>query len=408
MNASPQRLGKPRTSAAVVVALVIVLGIPAGAASVAPVRDGDLIFQTSKSAQSIAIQRATHSPFSHMGMIVHRQGGPFVFEAGGTVEYTPLDAWIASGSGGTYVVKRLRDADARWTAAALERMRNVLRGLEGRPYDTLFEWSDQRMYCSELIWKVYDRVLQVQIGELQQLREFDLGDPEVQRQMRERYGDNVPLEEPVISPAAMYASPLLEVVQDTSVRETVIGLPCEGCEAVFDGIPDALSSQTRIAPANEPGQPLRIEGTVLDAQGRPAPGVIVYAYHTDARGIYPANERAATVYGRRHGRLRGWVKTDAQGRYRFDTIRPASYPNSDIPQHVHMHVIEVGCCTYWIEDVLFDDDPFLTTERRESSGPGGNGVGALRRDGAGWVVVRDIVLGQGVPRYTETQLGPDR
>ena len=187
-----------------------------------------------------------------MGMIVHRQGRPFVFEAGGRVEYTPLEAWIASGSGGMYVVKRLRDAHARWTPDALARMQNVLRGLEGLPYDALFGWSDQRMYCSELIWKVYDRVLHVQIGELQKLREFDLGDPEVERQLRERYGDDVPYDEPVVSPAAMFASPLLDVVENSAdeppaPREAVIGLPCEGCEAVFDGLPDSLASAARIA-----------------------------------------------------------------------------------------------------------------------------------------------------------------
>jgi Permuted papain-like amidase enzyme, YaeF/YiiX, C92 family len=70
------------------------------------------------------------------------------------------------------------------------------------------------MYCSELVWKIYERVLGVRIGELQELREFDLTDPTVRTKLRERYGTQLPLDEPVISPAAMFESPLLELVAE--------------------------------------------------------------------------------------------------------------------------------------------------------------------------------------------------
>ena len=145
-----------------------------------------------------------------------------------------------------------------------------------------------------------------------------------------------------------------------------------------------------------------IEGTVKDRSGKPAPGVIVYAYHTDARGIYPREEHSS---GGRHGRLRGWAKTDGKGDYRFDTIRPAGYPDTDIPSHVHMHVIEVGRCTYYIDDLLFDDDPRLSAEERNRrTGRGGNGIAVPRKDAAGtWLVRRDIVLGQKVPGYPGDQ-----
>ena len=73
-------------------------------------RDGDIIFHTSRSAQSAAIQRATHSPYSHVGLVLYRDGKPFVFEAISTVRYTPLASWIARGDGGHYVVKRLKSA----------------------------------------------------------------------------------------------------------------------------------------------------------------------------------------------------------------------------------------------------------------------------------------------------------
>jgi protocatechuate 3,4-dioxygenase beta subunit len=185
-------------------------------------------------------------------------------------------------------------------------------------------------------------------------------------------------------------------------HEPIVGLPCEGCEAVFEGLPAQLGSVSRIAPLDEPGQAMRIEGTVRDGQGRPSGGVVVYAYHTNLRGEYPKDEQARGKASFRHGRLRGWAKTDEKGRFRFDTIRPGAYPNRDVPEHVHMHVLEVGRCTYYIDDVLFDDDPRLTPEvrRQLSSGRGGSGIVQPRRDDSGrWLVTRDIVLGQGVPGY---------
>ena len=133
-------------------------------------------------------------------------------------------------------------------------------------------------------------------------------------------------------------------------RETVIGGPCEGCEWVFEGQPETLRSRARIAPLEEPGMPMIIEGTVTTVRGAPARNVIVYAYHTDRSGIYP---RAAN----RHGTLRGWALTDVEGRYRFDTIRPGAYPSRDVAEHVHMHVIEPGIGTYYIDNLEFQDDP---------------------------------------------------
>ena len=73
-------------------------------------RDGDIIFQTSQSSQSEAVQRATHSKYSHMGLILTREGKPFVFEAVNPVRFTPLKSWIQRGKGAHYVVKRLKDS----------------------------------------------------------------------------------------------------------------------------------------------------------------------------------------------------------------------------------------------------------------------------------------------------------
>jgi protocatechuate 3,4-dioxygenase beta subunit len=191
---------------------------------------------------------------------------------------------------------------------------------------------------------------------------------------------------------------------DITRKERVVGLPCEGCPDVFLGIPDSLPSLSRIAPASEPGEPMRIEGTAFRINGTTAPGVVVYAYHTDARGVYPEDVRPGGKPGSRHGRIRGWVRTDADGRYRFDTIRPAGYPGTRAPQHVHMHIIEPGRCTYYIDDILFEDDPRLSKEQAQqmSRGRGGSGLVKPARDSSGvWVVTRDIRLGKNIPGYEE-------
>ena len=175
-------------------------------------RDGDLIFQTSRSEQSRAIQLATHSPFSHVGIVYVKNGSPFVFEAAGPVVSTPLSQWIEGGEGGAYVVKRLREAEELLTAANLTRMMEVAERFRGKPYDPYFEWSDTRIYCSELVWKIYERALGITLGEPQTLGSFDLSAAEVREKMQERWGDSPPMGEQVISPAAVFDSDKLTEV----------------------------------------------------------------------------------------------------------------------------------------------------------------------------------------------------
>jgi permuted papain-like amidase YaeF/Yiix C92 family enzyme len=176
------------------------------------IRDGDIVFQTSRSSQSVAIQKATHSPYSHMGLVLYRKGRPFVLEAIGRVQYTPWSQWVARGVGGKFVVKRLRDATHALTPDAVAKLREAARPFVGRPYDLVFAWSDDSIYCSELVWKIYDRALGIRIGQLHSLRGLDLSDPIVRAKLNERYGDRLPLDEPVISPAAMFGASTLEAV----------------------------------------------------------------------------------------------------------------------------------------------------------------------------------------------------
>jgi protocatechuate 3,4-dioxygenase beta subunit len=94
--------------------------------------------------------------------------------------------------------------------------------------------------------------------------------------------------------------------------------------------PENLGSSATIVPANEPGEPLVIEGQVFAPDGATAvPGIDVHAYNTDAKGHYAAS---GSFYP---PRLQGWAKTDAEGRFQIHTIRPGHYPGMHVPAHVH-------------------------------------------------------------------------
>lgn len=176
-------------------------------------KDGDLIFQTSLSGQSKAIQPATKSKYSHCGLIYKDGNDFYVFEAVQPVKRTPLDKWIARGQEGKYVIKRLKNADEVLTPATLTKMKQVGDQFNGKNYDLTFEWSDEKIYCSELIWKIYQRATGIEIGKLEKLNDFDLTNEAVKQKMKERYGDNIPKDEIVISPASIFDSELLTTVK---------------------------------------------------------------------------------------------------------------------------------------------------------------------------------------------------
>ncbi|MEI7596343.1 MAG: YiiX family permuted papain-like enzyme [Bacteroidota bacterium] len=177
-------------------------------------KEGDLIFQTSTSRQSKAIQIATKSKFSHCGIIFKDATSFYVFEAVQPVKKTSLNDWIARGKNGKFVVKRLKNARRIITPQNIDKMKLICNQFTDKEYDKTFEWSDDKMYCSELIWKIYKKAIGIEIGELEQLKDFDLSSPEVKKIMIERYGDNIPYNEKVISPISIFNCNLLETVKE--------------------------------------------------------------------------------------------------------------------------------------------------------------------------------------------------
>lgn len=185
-----------------------------------------------------------------------------------------------------------------------------------------------------------------------------------------------------------------------SSNDRIVGGGCDGCDLIYEGMPSSLLAETTIPPAGEPGEPLIISGTIYKKDSKtPAPGVILYVYHTDHSGRYsPSTDQKA---GKRHGHLRGWIKTGADGHYQFRTIKPMPYPNGKIPAHIHPIVKESGLSEYYFDEYLFEDDPFLTPEERaKQEKRGGSGIIKLVKNQKGeWAGHRDIVLGMNIPGY---------
>lgn len=201
-------------------------------------------------------------------------------------------------------------------------------------------------------------------------------------------------------PRDLTARPRLRTAGDHAVtgRERVVGLPCEDCAQVLASAPTAFAMQASLADAREPGERLVVSGVVRDRSGRARAGVVLFAYQTDAAGLYHPDPQARGLPSA-IARLRGWMRSDADGRYRFDTIRPGLYPDRSAPAHIHLHVIEPGRCTYYAGDYLFDDDPTLTPAARADSRTAHAGSGLVkpvRASGGSWSVQRDIVLGRNV------------
>ena len=179
------------------------------------VQDGDLIFQTSESAQCEAVRIATNSKFSHCGLIYNINGNWFVFEAVQPAKLTRLEEWIQHGKDHKYVVKRLKNAETALTPATLQKMKDYSQNFMGKEYDAYFDWSDTRIYCSELIWKIYKNGANIELSKLKQLKDFNLTDERVKKVLKERYGNNIPLEEKVVAPSDLVDSDLLKTVIDT-------------------------------------------------------------------------------------------------------------------------------------------------------------------------------------------------
>lgn len=175
----------------------------------------------------------------------------------------------------------------------------------------------------------------------------------------------------------------------------------------YYGMPQHLLSKDTSPGYKQNGQKILLTGTVYHKDGKtPAPNVILYYYHTDINGIYAINDNEErnmpkNNLGQTHGYIRGWLKTDEEGKYSIYTVRPETYPSRDEPAHIHSTLKDsLMKAPYYIDDFVFDNDPLLTSQRRkEMDNRGGSGVIRFVQKENMWIGERNIILGLNIPDY---------
>ena len=168
------------------------------------VREGDVIFQTSQSQQSPLIQIATRSKISHCGIIVMKNGKPYVLETLKTLVVTPLDKFIARGEDGKYWLKRSKKENIKIKYG------NYL----GKPYDLAFKFDNDKFYCSELIYDIYKNQLGIELCKPKKVSDYlILGTdklPQIEKAMKNR---GITKEQYAVAPVDIFESDYLEDVK---------------------------------------------------------------------------------------------------------------------------------------------------------------------------------------------------
>ena len=195
----------------------------------------------------------------------------------------------------------------------------------------------------------------------------------------------------------------LQIISSTD-KTKLVGGGCDGCELMYVGMPTNIKSVDTSEGWAEKGQKLLVTGIVYKLDGKtPAPNVIIYYWQTDNNGYYSPKD-GMDEKAKRHGHIRGWVKTDDNGKYSIYTIKPAPYPNENIPAHIHTSIKEPNIQNeYYIDEFIFDDDKLLTSAKRKAlENRGGSGILRVLISGDVQIAEHNIILGLNIPNYPDT------
>jgi protocatechuate 3,4-dioxygenase, beta subunit len=184
----------------------------------------------------------------------------------------------------------------------------------------------------------------------------------------------------------------------------LVGGGCDGCELMYVGMPTNINATDTSVGWTEKGQKLLVTGNVYKIDGKtPAPNVVIYYWQTDNNGYY-SPKNGMDENAKRHGHIRGWVKSNKEGKYAIYTITPAPYPNDNIPAHIHTSIKEPNIENeYYIDEFIFDDDKLLTSEKRKAlENRGGSGILRVLLKDDLQIAEHNIILGLNIPNYPVT------
>lgn len=159
---------------------------------VANLQEGDVVFIESQSSQSPYIKVGTMSKWTHCGVVVNTPEGLKILEASKTVRLTPFAKFIGSAKNDNWAVKR---PDQK-----LEKSISYSKYL-GMPYDLEFKFNNGKMYCSELVWLVYQDQ-GVELCKPRKVSSFICTRiPRVKKLMQKR---NISMEQTAVAPVDLY------------------------------------------------------------------------------------------------------------------------------------------------------------------------------------------------------------
>ncbi|SMC90895.1 dioxygenase family protein [Moheibacter sediminis] len=192
-------------------------------------------------------------------------------------------------------------------------------------------------------------------------------------------------------------------IKENLQENKIVGGGCEGCELMYIGIPENISTESTSNGWTEGRQKLMIVGKVYQRDGRTAAkDIIIYYWHTDENGLYSSKINTPKD-AKEHGHLRGWVKSDENGNYRIKTSRPAHYPNENMAAHIHLSIKEPQIENEYFADLYFDDDSQYLQHKKKYGKADRAGTELLRVviDNDIQIAEHNIILGLNIPNYPE-------
>ena len=174
-------------------------------------REGDMVFQSvPRNDLVIAIEGVTQSKYSHCGIVVKEGVDWFVLEAIGPVTVTKLSDWIRRGRGAEYWVYRLTE---QYTAKIPQLIAKA-KTFAGKPYDVRYRMDDERIYCSELLYKAFKDATSEELGKPERLG--DLNWKPFAKTIRKYEQGEPPLDRRIITPVGITRSAQLKLVFDST------------------------------------------------------------------------------------------------------------------------------------------------------------------------------------------------
>lgn len=174
--------------------------------------EGDIIFIQSQTQQAAALREATESVWTHVGLLIKRSSKWYVAEAVGPLKETPLADFIARSKNKSYRIYRFKHFDPVTMTSALK----VALPKYNKPYDIYFEWSKERIYCSELTYNVMKDVTGFELGRIQKMKEMKLDGPYVQALIEKRLtdiGKELDPDEDIVTPISQMQDDELALIE---------------------------------------------------------------------------------------------------------------------------------------------------------------------------------------------------